>query len=701
MAAIVGIDLGTTNSVVAARNAYGRPEVIANREGRNITPSVVYFGSDPPAVGDEAKEWARLGNDEIASFFKPHMGSPTYRLHFHGRDYDASDLSSLVLARLKGDAEARLGTSVDRAVITVPAYFADAQRKATIEAGRAAGLRVARIINEPTAAALAYGLGRSGPGETVLIYDLGGGTFDVTVARIDADEVAVLATAGDHDLGGKNWDDRIATYLAEKFAAETGLDPLDDPVALNEVLALAEQAKWSLSERASTRITLQLGPHRKAYELTRPEFEAMTFALMDRTRRLTEEALGESGLTWAGLSGVLLVGGSTRMPMVRSFVREMAGQDPRSGVNVDEVVALGAAIQAAIEEGDGPVLDARPRHTLGGSTEKAPPSHTLAGPRRVVDVMSHSLGAVAVSPEGDRYVNDVIVRRNLPIPAEDVRPYLHSTHGGANARLEVYLTQGESTRPLDCAVIGKYVFSGIQATDAEVTVDVRMSYDLNGVVQVRATQRDTGHALGMAVEPVPDDLSWLGRPPVREAAQVSVEPTRIYLLIDVSASMAGHPILEAQQAARAFLDRCDFTAAEVGLISFSDEVTLQAEATDNARRVLAAIARLEADGTTNLSDALEMARNRLNRLDRTRYIVLLTDGYPDAAGDAVEQAARARGEGIGIVAIGIGDADLAYLRRLASTEEGSIFAQRGELVGAFGHIARIIAEGGRGLRKLP
>ncbi len=688
MPAIVGIDLGTTNSVVAHLNAYGRPEVIANRDGRNITPSVIYFGSEPPAVGDEAKEWARLGNEEIASFFKPHMGSPTYRLHFHGRDYDATDLSALVLSRLKEDAEAGLGVAVDRAVITVPAYFADAQRKATIDAGRLAGLQVARIINEPTAAALAYGLGKAGGEETVLIYDLGGGTFDVTVARIGPAEVAVLATAGDHDLGGKNWDDRIATFLAEKFAAETGLDPLDDPVALNEVLTLAEQAKWALSDRASTRITLQLGRHRRSYELSRPEFEAMTFALMDRTRRLTEEALGEAGLAWPALAGVLLVGGSTRMPMVRSYVREMAGQDPRAGVNVDEVVALGAAIQAAIEAGDEAVGDARPRFTL-------------AGGRRVVDVMSHSLGAVAVGPEGDRYVNDVIIRRNLPIPAEDVASYRHATHGGANDTLEVYLTQGESPSPLDCAVLGKYVFSGIQATDAEVTVDVRMSYDVNGVVQVRAAQRDTNHVLRMRVEPVPADLSWLGRPPASEPARAPVDPARIYLLIDVSASMAGNPLFEAQAAARAFLDKCDFTTTEVGLVSFSDEVTLQAEATDNARRVQAAIARLEADGTTDLSGALEVARNKLNRLDRTRYIVLLTDGYPDAAGAAVEQAALARGEGIGIVAIGTGEADLDYLRRLSSTEEGSIFARQGELVGTFGHIARVIAEGGRGLRKLP
>jgi molecular chaperone DnaK (HSP70) len=682
----VGIDLGTTNSVVAYRNAYGRPEVIANREGQNITPSVVYFGSDPPAVGQEAKEWARLGNDEIASFFKPHMGNPLYQLRFHGRDYDATALSALVLRRLKQDAEAKLGQEVDRAVITVPAYFADPQRKATIEAGRAAGLEVLRIINEPTAAALAYGLQKAGTTETVLIYDLGGGTFDVTVARITPEEIAVLSTAGDHDLGGKNWDDRIATYLAEKFADETGIDPLDDPVALNEVLVRSEQAKWTLSDRTSARITLQLDTERRSYELTRPEFESLTFPLMDRTRRLTEEALEAAGLGWKQLGGVLLVGGSTRMPMVRSYVTQMSGTPPRTGVNVDEVVALGAAIQAAME--------------VGLSARDATPQFTLAGQRRVLDVMSHSLGTVALSPDGTRYVNDAVIRRNLPIPARNTKSYLHATHGGANTKLEVYLTQGESEQPLDCSILGKYVFSGIHATDAEVTIDLGMSYDANGVVQVQATQRDTGHTLAMAVEPVPDDLSWLGRPPETTTASARAEPVRVYLLIDVSASMAGFPLVEAQTAAREFLDRCDFTTMEVGLISFSSQVTMQAEATDNVRRVQAAIARLEPDSSTNLTDALALARSSLAAADRTRYIVVLTDGYPDSPESAVEESTRARDEGIEIVAIGMGDADLEYLRRIASSEQGSIFAHAGELVQAFGHIARVIAEGGRSLRKL-
>jgi molecular chaperone DnaK len=632
MPTFVGIDLGTTNSAVAYRNAYGRPEVIANREGQNITPSVVYFGADPPVVGQEAKEWARLGNEEIASFFKPHMGNPLFQLQFQGKAYSATELSALVLRRLKEDAETRLGDKVDRAVITVPAYFADPQRKATIEAGTAAGFQVLRIINEPTAAALAYGLQKTAVNETVLIYDLGGGTFDVTVARIMPDEIVILATAGDHDLGGKNWDDRIATFLAERFAGETGFDPLDDPVALNEVLVRSEQAKWALSERNSTRITLQLGTERRGFELTRAEFESMTFPLMDRTRRLTEEALAEANLAWPGLDGVLLVGGSTRMPMVRSYVSQMAGKPPRTGVNVDEVVALGAAMQAAIEVGQS-IGDAVPRFTLSAGLPQ-PAKTSAATGRRVTDVMSHSLGTIAVSPDGSAYLNDVVIRRNLPIPARDTKSYIHETHGGANTRLEVYLTQGESSTPLDCTILGKYVFDDIHPTNAEVTVDVGFSYDSNGVVQVQAVQRDTGHRLPMNVEPVPDDLSWLGRPP--ETAEAAHELIRVFLLLDVSSSMTGQPLIEAQTAAREFLSKCDLTTMEVGLISFSTLVALQSMATSNARRLHAAVHRLEAEGSTNLTDALEMARGQLVSGDRKRYVVILTDGYPDAPESALE-----------------------------------------------------------------
>ena len=296
-------------------------------------------------------------------------------------------------------------------------------------------------------------------------------------------------------------------------------------MALNEVLVRSEQAKWALSERNATRITLQLGSERRSFELPRSEFEAMTFPLMDRTRRLTEEALGEANLAWPRLDGVLLVGGSTRMPMVRSYVSQMAGKPPRTGVNVDEVVALGAAIQAAIEVGQN-IADAVPRFTLSAAGPRAAAQDAGGSSRRVTDVMSHSLGTIAVSPDGSSYVNDIVIRRNLPIPARNTKSYLHETHGGSNTRLEVYLTQGESSTPLDCTILGKYVFEGIHPTNSEVTIDVGLSYDSNGVVQVQAVQRDTAHRLPMTVEPVPDDLSWLGPPArdIRRGSPAGIDP---------------------------------------------------------------------------------------------------------------------------------------------------------------------------------
>ncbi len=686
MSRVIGIDLGTTNSVVACLDQFGRPEVLADSASHRLTPSMVYFGVDPPAVGHEAREYARLGDDQVAALFKPHMGDPNFRLVFGSNAFDAEALSAIVLESLRDLASERLGTAVQSAVITVPAYFADAQRQATLEAGRRAGLEVLRIINEPTAAALAYGLQKTSVAESILIYDLGGGTFDVTIARIEPGAIEVLATTGDHDLGGRNWDEKLGLFVAEECQRQAGFDPMDDPVLLADLMVRCEQAKWTLSDRRSARITLQHGSERCAVEVTRDQFEAMARPLVERTDALCREALDEAGLDWPDLAGTLLVGGSTRMPMVRRYLEGSAGRPPRAGVNVDEVVALGAAVQAALEQvGDSVPTDARPQFTLGGS-------------QKILDVMSHSLGAVAVSDDRNRYINDIIVRRNRPIPAEEFKRYLHETHGGTNDRLEIYLTQGESAVPLDCAILGKYVFSGIRPTAEEVAIEVNLRYDRNGVVQVEAHQRDTGHLLEMTREPVPDDLTWLGMPPAT-LEEVGAEPLSIYLLIDASSSMAGIPLAEAQRAAREFLSKCDMTTDEIGVISFASDAIHQCGLTDNPRRIQAALNRIEAEGTTNLAEAIVLAHDQMReRHGRACYLVILTDGYPDEPEQTVHCAELARANGLEIVAIGTGLADRDYLRRLASTEEGSIFAKQGELVQTFGHIARVLHEGGRGLR---
>ena len=379
MGKFIGIDLGTTYSVVAYINAYGKAEIIPNSNGNIVTPSVIYFGGAAPIVGDEAKEYQETGATEIASFFKRSMDDAHFQLTFHGKDYTAIDLSALVLSYLKKQAEEFLKDIVTDAVITVPAYFTNVQRTATIEAGKKAGLNVLRIINEPTAAALAYGLRPSQQTQNVLVYDLGGGTFDISLVSITPTELQVIATDGDHHLGGKDWDDRLISYLATQFEEEFAIELVGNDV--NELRVLAEKSKRSLSAKQSVDVTVHAAGNVGTYTITRATFEDLTRDLMERTQRLTEGVLKEAGLSWEDLAGVLPVGGSTKMPMVIDYIKRMSGKPPMSGINPDEAVGLGAAIQAAID-----------MEQMHGTTTL---SYHLAGRKSTVDVIAHSLGLIA------------------------------------------------------------------------------------------------------------------------------------------------------------------------------------------------------------------------------------------------------------------------------------------------------------------
>jgi len=345
----IGIDLGTTYSVVACIDSDGKPQVIPNEEGHTLTPSVVSFEGAKILVGDQAKEQQALGKMEVASFFKRSMGDSNFVLSFYERDYTPIDLSSLVLTHLKGQAQRFFGAPVMDAVITVPAYFTHTERTATIEAGQKAGLRVLKIISEPTAAALAYGLRlRNESGEQkALVYDLGGGTFDISLVAMTQDELHVLATDGDHSLGGKDWDDCLISYIAEQFANEFGTELIGDN--FNALRVQSEQLKRALSVRNRADIRVHADSYSQTYTVTRTTFESLTSHLLERTQLLMERVLQDKGLTWTDINGVLLVGGSTRMPMVRNLVERLSGKAPMGGVHPDEAVALGAAIQAAME----------------------------------------------------------------------------------------------------------------------------------------------------------------------------------------------------------------------------------------------------------------------------------------------------------------------------------------------------------------
>lgn len=673
----VGIDLGTTNSVIAYVNRTGHPEVIPNAEGSPITPSVVYFGSDPPLVGDPAKEMQALGEEEVASFFKRSMGDPNFLPRLGGKDRTPVELSALVLAKLKTDAEAALKQPIHSAVITVPAYFNNAQREATIEAGRRAHLEVLQIINEPTAAALAYRLHETGKPEILLVYDLGGGTFDVSLVRIASDELSVLATAGDHNLGGKDWDDRIAAYLGRRFAEAHGTNPLDENVSFNDLLVRAERTKKALSSRGVAQVSIHCQGVQETVELTRAVFEELTRDLMERTQRLCEQVLQDKDVGWPDLSGVLLVGGSTRMPMVHDYVTRMSGKSPLAGVNVDEVVALGAAIQAA--------------KTLTEQRSTGQTPLFLGCARRTRDVMSHSLGMIAVSPDRQRYLNSIILPKNRPIPDEATRPYQLQTRSRGKGELDVYMTQGESEDPRACSLLGKYRFSGIAPAGGEVTLDITYRYDHNGVVQVSAKNRATGRSLPMTVELVPEDMSWLGRPPegVVERSHLTA-----YLAFDLSGSMAGAPLAEAQEAAHEFVRQSDLAHTSIGLISFADAVRTDIEASQNAKSLERAIARMNIGsvGYGNTASPFAHAHKLLQEIDGGRFIVLLTDGVWASQDGAVKEAKACRADNIEVIAIGFGGADRAFLRKVATSEKGSFFARAGELVSAFGTIAQELTE---------
>ena len=360
MARAVGIDLGTTNSVVAVLTG-GEPEVIANAEGSRTTPSVVAFAKNGEVlVGEVAKRQAVTNVDRTIRSVKRHMGDPSWKVEIDGKTYTAQEISARVLQKLKRDAESYLGEDVSDAVITTPAYFNDAQRQATKEAGQIAGLNVLRIINEPTAAALAYGLDKGEKEQTILVFDLGGGTFDVSLLEIGEGVIEVKATSGDNHLGGDDWDERIITWLVDKFKAAHGIDLTKDKMAMQRLREAAERAKIELSSNQQTSINLpyitvdaEKNPLFMDETLSRAEFQRITSDLLERTRAPFQAVIKDAGINLNQIDHVVLVGGSTRMPAVVDLVRELTGgKEPNKGVNPDEVVAVGAALQAGVLKGD-------------------------------------------------------------------------------------------------------------------------------------------------------------------------------------------------------------------------------------------------------------------------------------------------------------------------------------------------------------
>ena len=433
MARAVGIDLGTTNSVVAVLEG-GEPEVIGNAEGHRTTPSVVAFSKGGEVlVGDQAKRQAITNPDRTVRSVKRQMGTD-WSIDVDDRSYTSQEISARILQKLKRDAESFLGETVTEAVITVPAYFGDAQRQATKEAGQIAGLEVLRIVNEPTAAALAYGLDKS-EDHLILVYDLGGGTFDVSVLEIGEGVFEVKSTSGDTNLGGDDWDQRIINWLVEQFQNSNGVDLSKDAMAVTRLKEAAEKAKIELSSVSETEINLPFitatneGPIHLLEKLSRSEFEQMTEDLVERTRKPFEQAVNDAGVSTKEIDHVILVGGSTRMPSVQALVEDVAGKEPHRAVNPDEVVALGAAIQAGVLKGD-----------VKGIL--------------LLDVTPLTLG---VETEGGVFTK--MIERNTTIPTR--RSEIFTTAADSQPEVEIHVLQGERSMAGDNKSLGRFKLPGI------------------------------------------------------------------------------------------------------------------------------------------------------------------------------------------------------------------------------------------------
>ena len=499
MAKIVGIDLGTTNSVVAVMEG-GKPAVIANAEGNRTTPSVVGFSkTGERLVGELAKRQAVSNPEKTVISIKRHMGTD-YRVNIDDKKYSPEEISSMILKKLKDDAEKYLGEPVTQAVITVPAYFNDSQRQATKNAGTIAGLEVKRIINEPTASALAYGLDKLDQMLKVLVFDLGGGTFDVSVLEIGEGVFEVKSTAGDTKLGGDDWDNEIVDWMADEFKRMNGIDLRNDPMAKQRLKEAAEKAKIELSTVLQTNINLPFitadasGPKHLDLTLSRAKFEEMTYHLLERCKKPVDQAMSDAKLTVKDIDRILMVGGSTRMPMVVDYVRNTFGKEPNKDINPDECVALGAAVQGAVLSGDSDVKGIV-----------------------LVDVTPLTLGIETLGG-----VMTKLIQRNTAIPCS--KSEIFSTAADNQPAVEIHVLQGERGFAAENKTLGKFVLADIPPAPRGIPqIEVSFDIDRNGILSVTAKDKATGKSQQIKITATTtlskDDVNRM----VKEAEQHSEE----------------------------------------------------------------------------------------------------------------------------------------------------------------------------------
>ena len=532
MSKVIGIDLGTTNSVVSVIEG-GEPTVITNPEGSRITPSVVGFTKDGQRlVGQLAKRQAVSNPDRTISSIKRHMGE-SYKVSVDGKDYTPQEISAMVLQKLKGDAEAYLGETVTQAVITVPAYFNDAQRQATKDAGTIAGLEVLRIINEPTAAALAYGLDKDND-ETILVFDLGGGTFDVSILELDEHTFEVKATSGDTHLGGDDFDKKVMDWMVAEFKRDSGIDLSADKMSAQRLIEAAEKAKIELSSMTSTNINLPFitadasGPKHLDLTLTRAKFDDLTRDLVERTMGPTRNAMKDAGLTGKDIDKIILVGGSSRIPAVQNAIREILGKEPSKGINPDECVSIGAAIQGGVLAGE-----------FGKGNEIL-----------LLDVTPLSLGIETLGG-----VCTKIIERNTTIPTQ--KSQVFSTAADGQTSVEIHVLQGEREMAAGNKTLGRFVLSDIPPAPRGVPqIEVTFDIDRNGIVNVSAKDKSTGKEQKITIQSSSgmskDDIDRM----VKEAAAHEAEDKKQREAADAK-NDAEHVVYQSEKTCKDFDGKVD------------------------------------------------------------------------------------------------------------------------------------------------
>ena len=676
----IGIDLGTTYSVVAYVDN-GSAKIIQTSQDSVTTASAVYLEEDGTlTIGQEAKQEQKY-HGQVATFYKRNIGSDSkdYDLE-NGRSYSAVDLSSIFLKELVKRVEEKMHQKVDGAVITVPAYFTDHERSNTRKAAERAGIHVLHMINEPTAAAIAYGLDKS-DNKKILVYDLGGGTFDVSVAQITKDAIQIIATMGDHQLGGKDWDIAICKWAAEQFAEEYGEDFSYDKEQMDALMVDAETLKRNLTNKSQADIRVNYNGSRGSYTLTEAEFRKRTRPLVEHTGKLIQDMFAETGLSWNDIDDVILVGGSTRMTMIEDYITELQGKPALRGVNADEAVALGAAITA----------DSIAQSIQNFSLDGQVGFEISAGNKRVEDVISHSLGLIVAREETrgkERirvFYNEIMIPKNTSVKNATV-----TKHFQLNSNTQdIYLTQWESeSLPEESAIIGKYQAMGIIPNQP---FSVTYFHNPDGTVNITAEQ--SGKQLRVQK--------------VLECADRTFEPEKIQMpshgaiviAIDLSGSMSG-VLDQAKDFIYDFVKKFSSDAVSIGMVGFASREKKICDLTNDRNQFRSLVRKMEVGDTLGygtsanpMDHAYQMLKAEASRKTlKYAYTIVLTDGEwtSDAARDAISDKKKYVASGFEIVAQGFGDANEKFIKNLATRTDLSGVGNLSNLGYAMTNIAQVL-----------